>query len=62
MITSFCVVRDNALVMLVWAICLGGTMLLAMIPMFLALVIVLPALGHASWHLYRRALDHPEDN
>jgi uncharacterized membrane protein len=27
-----------------------------MVPAFLGLFVVLPLLGHASWHLYRRAL------
>ncbi|MFT5329302.1 MAG: putative membrane protein [Parasphingorhabdus sp.] len=26
----------------------------AMLPMFLGLLVVLPVLGHATWHLYRR--------
>ena len=28
----------------------------AMVPAFLGLLVVLPILGHASWHLYRRLL------
>ena len=28
----------------------------AMIPAFLGLFVVLPVLGHATWHLYRRAV------
>jgi len=27
-----------------------------MIPFFLGLAIVVPVLGHATWHLYRRAV------
>jgi uncharacterized membrane protein len=30
----------------------------AMIPALLGLFIALPVLGHASWHIYRRALEH----
>lgn len=60
MITSFCVVRDNLVVMVAWAALLGFGMAVAMIPAFLGLFIVLPILGHASWHLYRRALVHPD--
>jgi uncharacterized membrane protein len=33
--------------------------MLALLPWFLGLVIVLPVLGHATWHLYRRALYEP---
>ena len=60
MITSFCVVRDNPVVMVAWAAFLGLSMAIAMIPVFLGLFVVLPILGHASWHLYRRALTHPD--
>lgn len=60
MITSFCVVRDNPVVMLGWAVVLGLGTVVAVLPLFLGLLVVLPVLGHASWHLYRIALDHPE--
>ena len=56
MITSFATVQANPLVMLVWGACIGGLLFLGMVPGFLGLFIVLPVLGHASWHLYRRAL------
>ena len=32
-------------------------LVIGMAPMFIGLLVVLPVLGHASWHLYRRALD-----
>ncbi|TVP73693.1 MAG: DUF2189 domain-containing protein [Rhodobacteraceae bacterium] len=56
MITSVQVVRDNPDVMLVWAAIIAGLLVAAMIPAFLGLFIVLPVLGHATWHLYRRAI------
>jgi uncharacterized membrane protein len=31
-------------------------LVVAMIPFFLGLAIVVPVLGHATWHLYRRAV------
>ena len=31
----------------------------AMLPGFLGLLVVLPILGHATWHLYRRAIAWP---
>ena len=34
----------------------GDTLIVAMIPAFLGLPIILPLLGHASWHLYRSAI------
>ncbi|GAA3872362.1 DUF2189 domain-containing protein [Celeribacter arenosi] len=56
MIISIDVVRQNFLVMLVWAVLIAGLTIVAMVPMFLGLFVALPVFGHATWHLYRRAL------
>lgn len=56
MITSFGTVQANPVVMLAWGAIIAGLVFVAMIPAFLGLFIVLPVLGHATWHLYRRAL------
>lgn len=52
MITSFQSVTANFLPMIVWAGVIAALTFLAMVPGFLGLLIVLPILGHASWHLY----------
>lgn len=57
MLTSMKVVRANMVVMLAWALIIAVVSLLALLPWFLGLMIALPILGHATWHLYRRALD-----
>ncbi|MEO1677333.1 MAG: DUF2189 domain-containing protein [Pseudomonadota bacterium] len=59
MITSFDAVTRNLSVMVLWAAMIGVSVVLAMLPAFLGLLVVLPVLGHASWHLYRRTLIHP---
>ncbi|RJK94984.1 DUF2189 domain-containing protein [Paracoccus aestuarii] len=41
-------------VMAIWAVLLAVGMGLAILPGFLGLPLILPILGHASWHLYRR--------
>lgn len=56
MIASFRYVLANPVPMLAWAALLAGMTFLAIIPMFLGLLVVLPLLGHASWHLYRLAM------
>ncbi|MCA0044600.1 DUF2189 domain-containing protein [Celeribacter litoreus] len=56
MLMSVQVVKQNPVVMLVWAAMIAAASLLAMVPLFLGLFIVLPVFGHATWHLYRRAL------
>ena len=53
MITSFQVVLHNPVPMLAWAGFIVVVTFLAMLPGFLGLFIVLPLLGHATWHLYR---------
>ncbi|MGR3795293.1 DUF2189 domain-containing protein [Vannielia sp. SX4] len=62
MLTSLAVVRQNPVVMLAWAALLAGLLLAAMLPWFLGLLIALPVLGHATWHLYERALIHPPES
>ncbi|WP_417253822.1 DUF2189 domain-containing protein [Celeribacter sp.] len=56
MLLSLQVVRQNPVVMLVWAGLIAVVTLVAMVPLFLGLFVALPVLGHATWHLYRRAL------
>lgn len=56
MLTSLAVVKANLIPMLIWAGLIAVLSLFALLPMFLGLIIVLPILGHATWHLYRRAL------
>ncbi|MGY6411391.1 MAG: DUF2189 domain-containing protein [Alkalilacustris sp.] len=56
MIASTQTVQGNPQVMLKWAGVITGLLIAAMIPLFLGLFVVLPVLGHATWHLYRRAI------
>jgi len=56
MIKSFSAVTENLGVMLCWAVLVAVLLVLAMLPAFLGLLVVLPLLGHATWHLYQRAL------
>jgi uncharacterized membrane protein len=39
-----------------WAAFIATAVFVAMVPIFLGLLVVLPVLGHATWHLYRRAV------
>lgn len=56
MIVSFQAVFQNLRPMLGWALLVGGLTVLALLPLFLGLVIVMPVLGHATWHLYRKVI------
>lgn len=55
MITSVAAVVKNPLPMLGFGFVVGCATLLALLPAFAGLLLVLPVLGHATWHLYRRA-------
>lgn len=55
-IASVQTVKRNTAMMLVWAAIIAATLAVAMVPLFLGLLVVLPVLGHATWHLYRRAV------
>ncbi|WP_058240257.1 DUF2189 domain-containing protein [Shimia marina] len=63
MITSFQCVQQNFLVMMLWAAVISVSTFAAMLPGFLGLFVVLPVLGHASWHLYAqvKAAGSPAD-
>lgn len=56
MITSVRAVVANPRVMVVWAAVVTLTLIVSMVPMFIGLVVTLPVLGHATWHLYRRVV------
>lgn len=58
-IVSLAVVRSNTLTMLIWAALIAAALFAAMLPLFLGLLVALPVLGHATWHLYRRAVSDP---
>lgn len=56
-VTSVGAVRANMATMLTWAALIAILLFAGMLPLFLGLLIILPVLGHATWHLYRRAID-----
>jgi uncharacterized membrane protein len=56
MITSFNAVTSNLVPMLTWAAIVAGGLFVAMLPFFLGLIVVLPVLGHATWHVYRKVV------
>lgn len=52
--TSFRAVAKNPLPMALWGLTVAGALVLGSIPAFMGLMVVVPVLGHATWHLYRR--------
>ncbi len=55
-VTSVRVMRHNPGVILTWGFIVAALLVLGAIPMLLGLIVVMPVLGHATWHLYRRAV------
>jgi len=56
MITSVRAVAANPVPMLGFAAAIAALSVVAMLPAFLGLVVIMPVLGHATWHLYRRVV------
>jgi uncharacterized membrane protein len=52
--TSARAVFANPLPMSLWGLVVAGGLLVGMIPAFLGLAVIMPVLGHATWHLYRK--------
>lgn len=56
--TSILAVRANPGPMALWGLIVAGTLVAGALPVFLGLIIVLPVLGHATWHLYRKVVPY----
>jgi uncharacterized membrane protein len=54
MITSVRAVTTSPRPMIGWAAAIVALLVVATLPFFLGLLVVLPVLGHTTWHLYRR--------
>ncbi|HEY1935362.1 MAG TPA: DUF2189 domain-containing protein, partial [Acetobacteraceae bacterium] len=52
--TSVRAVRRNKRIMALWGLIVAAGLVLGSLPALLGLVVVMPVLGHATWHLYRR--------
>lgn len=54
--TSVQVARENPVVIAGWGLIVAGLLVVGIVPVLLGLMVVLPLLGHATWHLYRAAV------
>lgn len=54
--TSVRAVVENPVPMLAWGFIVAALLVLGSLPLFLGLIFVVPILGHATWHLYRRVV------
>ncbi len=53
-VTSVRAVLANPVPMAIWGLIVAAGLVLGSLPLFVGLVVVVPVLGHATWHLYRR--------
>jgi uncharacterized membrane protein len=59
--TSVRVVMENPFAMAVWGLIVAVLLVVGSLPLFVGLAVVLPVLGHATWHLYRKVVE-PDPN
>ncbi len=55
--TSVTAVLANPVTMATWGFIVAMALLLGSLPLFVGLAVVLPVLGHATWHLYRKLVE-----
>jgi uncharacterized membrane protein len=56
MVTSLRVVARNPVPLAVWGLIVAALLVVGTIPFFLGLAVIIPLLGHATWHLYRETI------
>jgi uncharacterized membrane protein len=59
--TSIRAVLANPRTMALWAAMIAGLLMIGSTPLLVGLAVVMPILGHASWHLYRRTVEPAGD-
>jgi uncharacterized membrane protein len=57
LLTSVRVVLANPLTMALWGLIVAVLLVIGSLPAFVGLAVTLPVLGHATWHLYRKAVE-----
>lgn len=55
--TSFRAVLLNPVTMALWGLIVAVALLIGCLPLFVGLAVVMPMLGHSTWHLYRRVVE-----
>jgi uncharacterized membrane protein len=47
----------NPMTMAIWGIIVASLLVIGSVPFFVGLAVVMPVLGHATWHLYRKVVE-----
>lgn len=61
LLTSIRAVAHNPVTMALWGFIVAALLVVGSIPLLVGLTVVMPVLGHATWHLYRKAVE-PDPN
>lgn len=56
MVTSLRVAARNPTTIAAWGLIVAALLIVGSLPLFLGLAVVIPLLGHATWHLYREVI------
>jgi len=59
--TSVRAVAANPVTMAVWGLIVAVLLVIGSLPFFFGLALVVPILGHSTWHLYRKVVEPPRD-
>jgi uncharacterized membrane protein len=57
MLTSARVILANPVTMALWGLMIAVLLVVGSLPLFIGLAVVVPILGHSTWHLYRRVIE-----
>src|SRR5262249_53865774 len=56
-LTSVRAVAANPVIMAVWGLIVAALLVIGSLPFFFGLAVVVPVLGHSTWHLYRKVVE-----
>ncbi|MBU6448880.1 MAG: DUF2189 domain-containing protein [Rhodospirillales bacterium] len=62
MAVSLTAVRRNPVQLGGWGLLVAASLFIGALPCFVGLILVLPILGHSTWHLYRKVVRPPMTN
>jgi uncharacterized membrane protein len=56
-LTSARAVAANPVTMAIWGLIVAALLVIGSLPLFFGLAEVVPVLGHATWHFYRKVVE-----
>src|SRR6185312_7314596 len=59
-LTSVRAFAANPIMMAIWGLIVAALLVIGSLPFFFGLAVVVPVLGHSTWHLYRKVVEVPQ--